>query len=217
MGRARRSPQAEKNHFLRESQKLGEDDEKLLYLAELQQSQTPLSSKEQRALKRARTLVRGRGWPTERIEVFFPDQSHSDLPSVVGPTAVALPRSYCQDLGESEITRIIIHEMVHARSMALPDGRLPDEWYEDIGLYQLREGLTEIVAERIMPLTVRSDNELMRLTRQQTEKLLRLARLDIDFVERMSAEAMISLLSDRLGWDLKKISRWMQEKTGLAA
>ena len=227
MGKARQSSTIDfEDSYLLESRRLGADDEMIGYLQTLRDLQTPLSEREERAQARAKALIRGRGWPAERIRAFFLDsdalaqlsgepEDAKWLPSVVCPTAVLMPRSFSDGLDESELVRVLIHEMVHARSLALPGRSLPDRWYEDIGLYQLREGLTEIVAEEIMTLPVRKDNQLLHLVRQRTEDIIKQAGLESDAIERMSAEEAIWVICDTLGWSLDELAAWIRKNTGL--
>lgn len=191
---------------------------------------------EERVADRARQLIRGRGWPTEKIRPFFledrqleqllnefndcqvePDKiSRPFLPWTIGPTAVGIPRLAVTDLNELELTRVVIHEFVHARSLALPQRtKLPANWSESLGLYQLSEGITELIAEEILPLSSRMAQAapLLVVTREWSAELSQQAGLDLPALERLAIPEVFQALSEALGYSLPQLAGIIEQRT----
>jgi len=208
------------SHFQRwmsVSKRLEPDRKKQGYLRSLWNAQqaSPLTANEQQVIDHARQLISGRGWPTERIQPFFLEprdlprlgaeigasEQELDgvgLPACLGPTAVSIPRPAIFALNQRDATRVVVHEMVHARSQALPEsGQIAADWYEDDGLYQLNEGITELIAEEIMPLStaMAQCSPLLVAIRHWTQEICQRADVDVSDLERLSSTEALLLLS----------------------
>lgn len=206
--------------FIREASRLGAASEDLDTLLLLQSVSTlrPLVTKEQRTLKRFKLLVAGRGWPTEKIRVFLFDKEQVEslgnasylLPHAVGPTAVFVPQHFYWGLGENFLLRIILHEAVHARSMGLPGEKIPD----GVGLYALQEGLTEMIAEQILPFpgNIQKISSHLLLFREIAKKLVSKAQLRDDDIERISQSEAVLQISKNTQQTIEELNETIQEQ-----
>ena len=201
-----------------------EDNDYLLALEKIAGEKTP---SEKRAHDRALALIRGRGWPSSKIKAFFLSPAQLSLlqqrvsgeetdwmPRAVSGDAILMPRVFTDGRNETSLTYLLLREMSRARSISLPSKELPKKLHNSLGLYQLSEGIIDLVADRLLscPSDLRQENPLLDRSRVWAEELRRRSGLDRDVLERMSAVEVIRAIAGGVGWDLTSLGQWMDDR-----
>jgi hypothetical protein len=220
--------QARQQSFLTEARRLGVGQEKIAVLQRFAdaQEQEPLNPREMRIQERAWQLIRGRGWPTESIRLFFlfsetldhlarasaapvtsSEASGPWLPKVVAATAVSIPRDFAVRFNEQDLTRITIHEMVHARAEALPQRQPDPDFSKHSGLHQLSEGVTEMIAEQIVAISQPMAAQAPGLIdiRERSAQLCHQAGLDLPAVERLAVAEVLDIIASNREQSLEQL------------